>query len=736
MNGRELLLRHEFSSRAPSSWHALSSPPEYSDGAAVAKKSVRWAVPLPNGAWNDVEIALQISPHETGIIVLGDGATNITIDFTRNTFRALHGQGVLLANGSIDRADADICFRFGTESWSTRLGDKTLFSIAPPHGDAISGLLILELHENLQLRAIEISGVKAGESTPLARSEKFELEVAVDFIDDLLHAPYTDKMFDDLFAELRSWGTSSVQWIYYGRQVEGWWDGCPPQLRGSAHAAQTFQNVGDIFERAVRAAHDHGLQIHALLKPFDNGLFYSTHPDAPNARLKRIGNGITWIPHFVAQRRDLCTTRKPGNFGAASSEPVTQIDLVKADDAPAAFGVEEIQLLVSDDNLSYREYSGPLVREETVEEYSRFAATPSGLRDSGETCRARVLRFSGLKISAPYFAITAPDKLASFSNAMGNLIHVFTASGREKFITYGIEGRLNPVNITGAVPSAGQRDFRKNGVEFDIVPGKSTAVLPGDAGLERAFTLDSGEGFIAIARGKEATPIGVLSPSFPEARDWWMSWLRDALDAGADGTEIRVRNHHSPMTWREFGFEKPVVDAFRERYGVDILAVENFDELAWQKLRGEGFTELIRAASRLTRERGKIVGLHLSPTTITDLKFGPAMNIHWDWKRWLSEKLSDRITLKELMPGTTPVQQIVNAQSAPLPMYYSPYANGLTKPGDEKRIQERIEVARKNGAAGYQLYECAAFIHPTSDGKLQVNEGVRAMLKEQFAEKS
>ena len=43
----------------------------------------------------------------------------------------------------------------------------------------------------------------------------------------------------------------------------------------------------------------------------------------------------------------------------------------------------------------------------------------------------------------------------------------------------------------------------------------------------------------------------------------------------------------------EFGYNQPIVDEFRKRYGVDIRT-EPFDKLAWAKLRGEYLTQFMR----------------------------------------------------------------------------------------------------------------------------------------------
>ena len=99
----------------------------------------------------------------------------------------------------------------------------------------------------------------------------------------------------------------------------------------------------------------------------------------------------------------------------------------------------------------------------------------------------------------------------------------------------------------------------------------------------------------------------------------------------------------------DFGFNKPVVDEFRRRYGVDVLKDDTFDRALWRKLNGEYITEFMRWSAEYLHARGKKLHTHLS-LPMFDRDFwtcndAPA-NFKYDWKLWMTEGYIDGISLK------------------------------------------------------------------------------------------
>ena len=702
---------------------------------------------VPGNGWRKVRVEMEVEPIHGAAIACGDGSHTISVDLKRCRHSILNYGPSELAEARKEISPKAgfylVAFEFDNGRLSARVDGDDVISAVAPQPQTVAGLIRIQFRDDCLVRRVTVLGDGALErplySCPPRVSKDFVLEVNVDLPDDLMHAPFTTDMFDQMFTEFNRWGVRRVHWIYYGGAKSGLWDCC---IQGLAYRnwVKTVEKMGELFPAAVKSAHAHGLEIFGLIKPFDMGFFESFGEGTPAAKahgkLARIGGPIGWIANFAAQRRDLITSRKPGAFGPARSEAFTRIDLVKEDDRPAAFSVDDIRLFISDDNAAYRPYEGPMTREERIEEYPVWEHTASGGRPTGRNRRARVMRLKNLDIRSKYMALTVEGREESFANSLVNLIHVFGEHEEERRLTYGLMSRAVPAepercNLPTRVP-----DFRTLGVEFDCWPGTPTNVFPDYDGIRASYALDGPSGILAVARGKEQGPIAMLSPSFAEVQDWWLTWVQDCLDAGADGIELRVRNHHNTLTWREFGFEKPVRDEFLKRYGVDIWITDDFDPAAWRQLRGEAYTQFYRRVRDLTRRHGKPMGLHISPTTAgMEPEQGAAMEIHWDWRRWLGEGLCDSVTMKELWPRTSLAEEVLSlARPRNIRTIFCPYANNLwRKPGGERIVADWIRLAREGGYDGYQLYECCAVVRGSKDGRITMEQpALRELFRREF----
>ncbi len=658
-------------------------------------------------------VELHLAPK--GMFWISDGTYEIIIDFIRKQVIMSYGRFKLKTSSLIipeGRDFLNLKLFFYSNKIATSIDDDEILSMHKPVITLPSNLYSIGFFDECLIHNfqdnIEIFSRTAGNG-----KKDCHLEVNVDFYDDLIHAPFTNAMIDKMFDEFKSWGLKRCHWIYYGGQKNGWWSGCLSPV--CENARKTFENVGDIFATAVKAAHKRGIELYGLIKPFDMGLQYSMKPASEKVerlcKLNTISGPHGWIADFPAKHRELITCRRQKDYSVDKDEKIVRIELIKEDDMAADFTVEDLELYVSNDNAEYCLYDGPIKRMESVENHEQWIHDSSGGRASGKIVRARVMRLTELNINKKFFAIKVNKTNNSFGNKLVDIIHVFGDSGELRRITLGITARR-------AQP-AGQNDFRKVGVEFDLCPGVSSAVVPGFNMIKDNFYLDGKQGFIAIAKGKEPGAFAVLSPSFPETRKWWLSWVEDILNAGADGVELRVRNHHSPLTWDEYGFEQPVVDEYRKRYGVDLNTTNDFDHELWRKLRGEAYTQFYREAKELVSRNGKKLGLHISTTMNAPVANMAAMNIHWDWKTWLNEGLADVVTLKEVWPGTPFAKEVMTmTKKLGIPVVFCPYANDLFLDGRNglEACANRIALAREACLDGFQFYECAAVVRGNPDG--------------------
>lgn len=727
------------SGRLPADWVVERGPKGFDGRVMESGPGTTFDFVVPGGRWQRLRIETEVEPESGSNVEWQDRTIAIVIDFARKASRIIIG-GTVLAEAKHDIPPKSgpylLSFDFDRGRVRVSIDGREVVTADDPQPALQAGLMRVGFWNNCRVYGLRALGDGAEGVLPKSKPKKdFFLEVNVDYYDDLLFAPFTAGMFDQLFAEFKSWGTHRVHWIYYGNSTDGWWTRAP---RGVAeNARQTVENVGEIFPAAVKAAHRHNIEIYGLIKPFDMGFWLSVGESDPRAktwgRLPRIGGPVGWIADFVADRRDLCMARKPGAWGEAKNKLFTQIDLVKDSEDPAAFTINDVNLFVSDDNTTYRPYTGPMTRQERIEDYPVWEHTSSGGRRTGATRRSRVMRFSNLNISQKYLALSVKNHTESFANSLINLIHVFGPDGEERLLTYGLNTRIFPDSWSDNMFVV-KDNFQNTGINFDTWPGAPAATSPGFNAFKARYAFDSSAGLLGVARGKEKNPVACLSPSFPEARAWWLEWVKECLDAGADGIELRDINHHSPLTFAEFGFEEPVVRLFKERYGVDLLTTDDFDQAAWQRLRGEAMTEFYRETRKLVSSRGKRLGLHISQAMCFEPEFGSAMDIHWDWRTWLKEGLADSVTMKEVWPYSRFGLEVMKHTSPKdVPMIFSPFHDLPADAIGARAHAQRIQFARRSGFSGFQLYECCSVIRGTKNGQiLMIEPDLKDVFRKEF----
>ena len=145
---------------------------------------------------------------------------------------------------------------------------------------------------------------------------------------------------------------------------------------------------------------------------------------------------------------------------------------------------------------------------------------------------------------------------------------------------------------------------------------------------------------------------GPIAFCYPEARHWYINLLVDDLvEKGYDGISFYTYCENFTIRYEdEFGYNQPVVDEYKKRYGVDILT-EDFDINLWADLRGEyttAFLNELRTSlnahsiklavwlSPTDPDKPQIWGVHF-PHTIT------AGNITIDWRSWVDDGAVDEL---------------------------------------------------------------------------------------------
>lgn len=161
---------------------------------------------------------------------------------------------------------------------------------------------------------------------------------------------------------------------------------------------------------------------------------------------------------------------------------------------------------------------------------------------------------------------------------------------------------------------------------------------------QTTFSRTNPEYTVTDRRG-EAHQWGVLCFGYPQVRDHFRQRIRTYVDGyDWDGVFLCLRTQARPSTHADqFGFNPPVVDAMRERHGVDILS-QDFDLPAWRTIRGEFFTTFLRELHADLRPRGLSLSIGLQRGDV----IGPPLG-NWpvQWRTWAAEGLVDSLVIDQ-----------------------------------------------------------------------------------------
>ncbi|NOZ23323.1 MAG: family 10 glycosylhydrolase [Planctomycetes bacterium] len=135
---------------------------------------------------------------------------------------------------------------------------------------------------------------------------------------------------------------------------------------------------------------------------------------------------------------------------------------------------------------------------------------------------------------------------------------------------------------------------------------------------------------------KWGKPSPNLSYAYPEVRKFRLAIIKEAAGYDVDGIHLDFLRH-PPF----FGMDKPLVDAYREKYGEEPPKGDDADE-RWDQLRADvmtGFMREVRSAlNEIGEKRGRPVELSASMEFRNNLEQG------LDVERWVKEGLVDNIS--------------------------------------------------------------------------------------------
>ena len=579
-----------------------------------------------------------------------------------------------------------------------------------------------------RLAGAALGGMAAGTTATSAAqnaqagAKRFRLEALTDFVDDALNTTITHKHIRSMMQTLRKMGVRRVSWAYYADGRGGFLvpAGLDPRWR---HLADTYQGLGNPLRVAAEAAHEFGIELFAYYKPYETGPAVALPDGSPEARafgrVRQRGAWLTWFDPFVVDNPHLRIRHRPDDTIAdRPNEPIAALRLVKSDDAPTRITAEHLQIWSSKFNYRYKRLDVKFSFRQEVIPFPREVRDINGTLLTKKNAPVRTLTLSGFKLTDPYVLVTTDfaGGPADFANAGTDLLVALDANGKE----------IPRVFYSGArIYMANRINFRNWGLLFDCGYGRQKATLD-------APSASGHQGCVAFCRGRNACLPGALCETEPDVRRFWLSCIAEMLDAGVDGIDFRVENHGTHTEYaEEYGFNDVVLAECRRRGKTDLRTMS--------KVRGDAYTEFLRAAKRLIAARGKRMRVNLNidwfrPNPPANRRLAYPANIEFDWRRWVDEGLMDEgilrmfhLPLDTIFGGDAVTKEMIDrCQKKGIPLTVNRYIRP-SSPDEFDRVRHDSRFS------GFIMYETASYLQFQPDGGCKISNNIAAEISRRMA---
>ena len=136
---------------------------------------------------------------------------------------------------------------------------------------------------------------------------------------------------------------------------------------------------------------------------------------------------------------------------------------------------------------------------------------------------------------------------------------------------------------------------------------------------------------------------GLMEYAYPEVREYMLRIIRAFSDRfDFDGVFLSLRSHAPPPDHADqFGFNEPVVQEYKRRYGRDILR-QSFDLEKWRELRGEFFTGFLKEVKSHLEEQGQKLSVGVQQGEYIGPPFG---NMKLQWRQWVEDGTIDELVV-------------------------------------------------------------------------------------------
>jgi uncharacterized lipoprotein YddW (UPF0748 family) len=211
--------------------------------------------------------------------------------------------------------------------------------------------------------------------------------------------------------------------------------------------------------------------------------------------------------------------------------------------------------------------------------------------------------------------------------------------------------------------------------------------------------------------------ISQMSFAFEEVRQYKLGLIKEILTYDIDGFffdwmrtgDVRSDPQTTPDGTADFGYEKPLVEAFEAKYGLKPTQVRNYDP-RWVQMRAEPQSQFVRAAHDLIKGKSRslvisFMGHH--PWSIRGTNTTPNGNLNgllldvrtWAQNGWIDEA----VAAGYYGEGSTP--EMAYAYMKDLVGDYCPVWSYGWVPVDSQQFQQSVKLADKLGAPQILYWE-------------------------------
>lgn len=448
----------------------------------------------------------------------------------------------------------------------------------------------------------------------------------------------------------------------------------------NSYMQHNYDQLGDPNAAVVAAAKRAGLEVWAVYKPYEGGGYTipaSGHAAGSLAEIPTLGGLLVYNDRFLSENPQFRLKRKP-EVDRSEGSPIRRIEVTYMLDeftnvvGPAGRSVTHgridegdlepsgFDIYVSDDNGNYT-LLGNFSAEYRVER--RDIRDPNGFILSEDSrCMVAVIEGFEIPVDTHYLAIV-PEHAGNRRLIPQTMIRAFAANGEEA-----------PLTVSRYYRSPLFREWQTNR-PADYQWGRE--VSPRNVWSEGAvenfqqwgFVFDwHGIGFwgdgwllnpplLGLARGKLDYLKGTHCEGYPEVREYWLESVKSFIDMGFDGIDFRLQYHCGMISdYVNYGFNTPIVERYKEVYGIDITKLESIDEetaLNIMKVRGEFFMEFLEDAVKTLQASGRKAGIHLRYSNedpelsydFNEMGFWAMPRVILDWQKAVD--LADEVTVKD-----------------------------------------------------------------------------------------